>query len=95
MSYNRLARFITTLLVGLAIEAIAVTAASAQASPTAVLPVDLSAFGGVTGAYTGLENGKNAAITAGVDLGFRKRFGVRPSLEVRGTVPFDHGTFNS
>jgi hypothetical protein len=95
MSYNRLVRFVAALMFGLAIEAIAVTAASAQASPTASLRVDLSAFGGMTGTYTGLEGGKNGGITAGLDLGLRKRFGVRPSIEVRGTTPFDRGKLNS
>ncbi len=95
MSYNRLARFVAALMFGFAIEAIAVPAASAQASPTATLRVDLSAFAGVTGTYTGLEDGKNAAITAGLNLGLRKRFGVRPSVEVRGTLPFDKGNLNS
>jgi hypothetical protein len=91
MSCERVLRFGVVLLAGLATLGIAIPAASAQASFTASRRADLSAFGGVTGTYTGFSERKNAGITAGVDLSFRRRFGIVPSLEVRGTIPFDRG----
>lgn len=65
--------------------------AGAQATPTASRPLELSTFGGLTGTYTGLSNGRNLGITAGVDVGFRTFFGLRPFLEGRGTYPIDGG----
>jgi hypothetical protein len=95
MSCRRVLEFGAVLLAGLAMAGIATTAASAQASPTAVRRVDISAFVGGTGTFTGLNSGKNAGITAGIDLNLPRRFGVRPSLEVRGTTPFDRGRVDS
>ena len=72
-------------------------AALAQSNhPAAVQPMQLSAFGGVTGAYTGLAGGKNLSVTAGVDLALPpvvRRF--RPGLEFRGTFPLDKGEIDS
>ena len=65
--------------------------AAAQALPTAAAPLQLSAFGGVSGVFTGLEGGKNFSITAGGDLGLPLWHGLRPALEVRGTYPMDRG----
>jgi hypothetical protein len=62
-----------------------------QARPTASQTMELSAFGGVTGTYTGVLGGRNASITAGGDLAFRQFFGLRPGIEVRGTLPVDNG----
>lgn len=59
--------------------------------PTAVQPMQLSAFGGVSGVYTGLAGGKNFSVTAGGDIGLPPVFGVRPTLELRGTYPMDRG----
>jgi len=59
--------------------------------PTAVQPMQLSAFGGVTGVYTGLGGGKNFSVTAGGDISLLPVFGVRPTLELRGTYPMDRG----
>jgi opacity protein-like surface antigen len=70
---------------------LAAAAAGAQATPTASQSLELSAFGGLTGTYTGLSGGRNLGITAGVDLGFRPFFGLRPFLEGRGTYPVDGG----
>jgi len=53
--------------------------------------MQLYAFGGVTGTYTGLSGGRNLGITAGADLGFGIHYGVLPQLEVRGTIPMDSG----
>jgi opacity protein-like surface antigen len=72
--------------------ALAAGAAHAQsAEPTASKLLEISAFGGLTGTYTGLSGGRNLGITAGVDVGFRSFFGWRPFLEGRGTYPIDDG----
>ena len=66
-------------------------AAYGQAEVTASQAMELSAFGAGTVTWTGLEQSRNAAFTAGVDLAFRPFFGVRPALEIRGTYPFNQG----
>jgi hypothetical protein len=63
----------------------------AQANPTAGRSLEISAFGGLTGTYTGISGGKNLGITAGVDVGLRPFFGFRPYLEGRGTIAIDSG----
>ncbi len=78
-------------LAALALAVLSLRHAEAQASPTASRAFELSAFGGVSGVYTGLADGKNLSITGGVDLGFRSFFGVHPALEVRGMYPVDSG----
>jgi hypothetical protein len=65
--------------------------ATAQALPTAAQPLQLSAFGGVSGVFTGFGGGKNFSITAGADLGLPVWHGLRPVVEVRGTYPMDRG----
>jgi hypothetical protein len=71
-------------------------AAHAQpANATAVQRLQLSAFGGVSGVYTGLESGKNLSVTAGIDLDLEPHFGVRPVIEVRGLYPLDKGQISS
>lgn len=72
----------------------AVNAAQAQNAPTASQYFRLSAFGGATGTYTGLEQGKNLGITAGADLNFGYYFGLYPSVEVRGTYPVHSGSLD-
>lgn len=67
----------------------------AQAVPTASQSLQLSAFGGLTGTYTGFEGGKNAGITLGADLTFLSVPHVKPSFEVRGTAPIDGGHVDS
>jgi hypothetical protein len=68
------------------------TAAFGQAEVTASQAMELSAFGAMTGTFTGIENTRNLGITAGADLAFRPFFfGIRPALEIRGTYPFDKG----
>ena len=64
----------------------------AQASPTATRGIQLSAFGGVAGVYTGLADGRNASIVAGADLAFTVWHGVSPSVELRGLYPIDSGS---
>jgi hypothetical protein len=66
--------------------------AAAQATPTATQNLQLSAFGGITGSYTGLESSRNLGITAGADIGFKPFHLFYPSAEVRGTYPIDNGT---
>ncbi len=63
----------------------------AQATPAATQPIHLSAFGGITGSYTGLEQSKNLAFTAGVDVSFKPVYRLYPSAEIRGTYPIDSG----
>ena len=85
--------------------------AAGQNAPTAKQALQVSAFGGLTGAYTGIhpnlpvtdvfgvivgttpapEQGKNLAITAGIDMTVRPFFGVSPGIEVRGTYPVNSG----
>jgi hypothetical protein len=67
----------------------------AQVAPTATQQLELSAFAGGTGTFTGLEGGKNLDITAGADLTFVGLRLLRPSIEVRGTYPIDKGTISS
>lgn len=67
------------------------TLATAQASPTAEQPLQISAFGAATGTYTGLGGGRNLGITAGIDIGFKPFYRFYPSAEVRGTYPIDGG----
>jgi hypothetical protein len=74
----------------LALLAIA-SSAVAQSAPTASRGYELSAFAGATGTYTGLQGSRNAAITAGVDLGFHPFFGLLPAIEIRGSYPVDSG----
>jgi len=70
-------------------------AAFAQGKSTDDRALQLYAFGGATGTYTGLGNGRNFGVTAGVDVGTHTYFGVLPTLEVRGTYPFDKGGVDS
>jgi hypothetical protein len=65
--------------------------AHAQAAPTAVANIRISAFGGFSGNYTGLVLAKNGDITAGVDIGFRPFAGFYPMLEARGLYPIAKG----
>jgi hypothetical protein len=67
----------------------------AQVASTASQQLELSAFAGGTGTFTGLEGGKNLDITAGADLTFLGFRLLRPSFEVRGSYPIDKGTISS
>jgi hypothetical protein len=69
--------------------------AFAQASPAAVQNLKLSAFGGITGTYTGLASARNLGLTGGVDLGFLPFHGLYPTLEFRGTYAIDKGSIDS
>ncbi|HXE09106.1 MAG TPA: hypothetical protein VN612_14490 [Acidobacteriaceae bacterium] len=69
--------------------------ALAQANATATRTLELSAFGAVSGVYTGFHGGKNFGVVAGADLGLPVWRGVRPQLEVRGLYPADHGVIDS
>jgi hypothetical protein len=60
-------------------------------NPTAIQRLQLSAFGGVSGVFTGLSGGKNFSVTAGADLALPPYRRIRPTLEVRGTYPTDRG----
>jgi opacity protein-like surface antigen len=70
-------------------------AAAQDAHPTATRALQLSAFGAVSGVFTGLQGGKNFSITAGGDLGLPPMHGMRPTVELRGTYPTDHGLVDS
>jgi hypothetical protein len=73
-----------------------VSAARAQGTHvTASRPLQLSAFGGVAGVYTGLGGGKNFSIVAGGDIGLPPWRTMRPTIEVRGLYPTDHGLVDS
>ena len=63
----------------------------AQATPTAAERLQLSTFAGASGVYTGLDNGRNLSLTAGVDLALRPFFHVNPAVEVRGMYPVNNG----
>jgi hypothetical protein len=69
--------------------------ALAQSLPTATEPLRILAFAGATATYTGLDSGKNAGVTAGADLSFPAYRGLYPTLEIRGTFPFDKGSVDS
>jgi hypothetical protein len=69
--------------------------ALAQAVPTATQPLRVLAFAGATVTNTGLDSGKNAGVTAGVDLSVPSYRGLHPSIEVRGTVPSEDGSVDS
>ncbi len=76
--------------------------ARAQAIPAASRPLTFSAFGALTGTYTGLGDtgatfggGKNLGITAGADIGWKPFHRYYPALEVRGTYPVDKGKIDS
>lgn len=62
-----------------------------QAEPTATQALQLSAFGGLTGTYTGLEGGRNLGITAGANLDISSFHHFVPGIEVRGTYPIHEG----
>ena len=66
-----------------------------QSRPTARQTLQISAFAGATGVYTGLDGGKNLSIGAGLDVGFRRFFGVDPAIEVRGLYPVKKGGIDS
>jgi opacity protein-like surface antigen len=66
-----------------------------QAVPSGTQQLQLSAFGGLTGTFTGFEGGKNLGITAGADLTFLAFRKFRPAFELRGTFPIDEGHIDS
>jgi hypothetical protein len=88
-------KIVLTLAVLLAVVSTAGIATAQVAMPTATRTLTLSAFGGVSGVYTGLAGGKNLSIVAGADLGLGSWRGVRPEIEVRGAYPVDKGTIDS
>ena len=69
--------------------------AEAQASFAATQTLSLSAYGGVTGNWTGLDGGRNLGITAGADLALPTYRRFRPVLEARGTYPIADGQINA
>ena len=86
---------IQTALLVILMLAICMMQAHGQAVPTATEELRLSAFGGVTGTFTGLSSGKNVGITAGADVELRPHFSLYPSIEVRGTYPVAKGSVDS
>ncbi len=85
----------SALIAAAALAASPLTAAAQSDHPTAVQQLQLSAFGGLSGAYTGLSGGKNLAVTAGADLALPPTVHIRPSLEFRGSFPVDKGKIDS
>ncbi|HEX3968527.1 MAG TPA: hypothetical protein VHW70_11215 [Edaphobacter sp.] len=88
----------TNTLVKLALFAVIgawTSTAHAQAVPAGTQRLQLSAFAGATGTFTGLEGGKNLAITAGADLTVLTFRLFRPAFEFRGTYPIDKGHISS
>lgn len=82
-------------LTGALLTVSSISASSQQAIPTATQPLQLSVFGGVGGVFTGLQDGKNFDVLAGVDLGLPPVHSMRPEIEVRGAYPADHGLVDS
>ncbi len=64
----------------------------AQADGAATRSLVISAFGGLSGVFTGLDTARNLSITGGVDLGFHPFYGLLPAVEVRGMYPVDGGS---
>jgi hypothetical protein len=91
MTYTKL---LAKLALFTAVSTLTHTALS-QATPTETQKLQLSAFVGGTGTYTGLESGRNLGITAGADLTFRSFRRFRPSFEARGTYPIYKGKLSS
>ena len=69
--------------------------ARAQSDATAVQPLGISAFGGVTGTWTNVSGGRNIGITAGGDVAFLSFHRIRPVAEVRGTYAIHDGTVDA
>ncbi len=91
---NRIAR--ATTAVTLLLLVVQTGRALAQAAPAVTQAADVSVFGGATGAFTGLDSGKNIGITAGADYSLPYYFhSYRPLLELRGSYPFDKGQVDS
>jgi len=63
-----------------------------QSDAAARRDLEISVWGGAAGVWTGLANGHNGSISAGVDVGFRPFFGLLPAAEVRGLYPVKSGT---
>lgn len=67
--------------------------AVAQKWPTATQDLELSAWGGASGSYTGIYGSRNLSVTAGAALAFKPFHGIRPAVEVRGTLPLRNGQY--
>jgi len=67
-------------------------AAAQHSRPTATQDIQLSAFSGASGVYTGISGSRNLSVTAGLDLALSPWQGLRPVLEVRASSPLDHGS---
>ena len=71
------------------------TAVAQPAHVTAERQLQLSAFGAVSGDFTGLSGSRNLSVTAGGDLGLPPWRGIRPALEVRGRYPAAGGSVDT
>ncbi|HLI77057.1 MAG TPA: hypothetical protein VKV02_08930 [Acidobacteriaceae bacterium] len=91
MRFKQLSRALSSALI-FGLSSLLVAPLVGQSLPTASRGLVPSAFGGITGAYTGIYGSRNLGVTAGLDLGFRPFFGLLPSVEVRGTYPVDNGS---
>lgn len=65
-----------------------------QAVPTAERRIALSVFAGPTGTYTGLQSGRNVAITAALDINVLPFHGFYPTAEIRGSYPIVNGVLD-
>jgi len=88
-------KFVRTLALLLALISWEGVVRAQEHHPTAVQPLQLSGFAAVGGNFTGLGGGKNFDVIAGADLGLPPVHGMRPTAEVRGTYPSDHGLVDS
>jgi hypothetical protein len=64
---------------------------SAQSGPPGLRQADVTAFAGISSVSTGLSGGRSTSTTFGLDLNLPESHLVRPSLEVRATIPLGHG----
>jgi hypothetical protein len=71
------------------------TLARAQADPAAQRRLPISVFAGTSAVETGLNGGRNASITAGIDVAFLPGRQFAPAIEYRGTLAIDKGGVDS
>lgn len=95
MQPNERGIFRTSILTMICAVACHAGTALAQSLPTATQPLRVLAFAGATVTNTGLDSGENTGLTAGVDLSLPSYRGLDPSVEVRGTFPFEKGSVDS
>lgn len=83
------------LVIAFVVMGIAWNRGAAQARPTATTSISLSGFGLLSEVNTGFESSKNLSLTTGANISLQPRFGLYPSLELRGTLPLASGNVAS